>query len=116
MGVALACPHGVLNFGAIIWVFFSRWITGLEQYTAGAHVVAWVPGLRYLCASLWIISADRSSIKRALQEPPKITDKAGQKIGTEVPRRGGMVGIVPDGIAGIFKSTPGTESLYIGNK
>lgn len=114
--VPLACPHGVLNFGAIIWVFFSRWICGLEQYTAGAPVVAWVPGLRYLCASLWVIPADRKSIKRALQESPRTEDKDGKRIGTDVPRRGGMVGVVPDGIAGIFKSKPGSELLYLGKK
>ncbi|CAK0836565.1 unnamed protein product [Prorocentrum cordatum] len=114
--VPLACPHGVLNFGAIVWVFFSRWICGLEQYTAGAPVVAWVPGLRYLCASLWIIPASRKSIKRGLQEHPRTEDKDGKRIDTDVPRRGGMVGVVPDGIAGIFRSKPGSELLYIGKK
>eukprot|EP00931_Biecheleriopsis_adriatica_P011755 TRINITY_DN112830_c0_g1_i1.p1 TRINITY_DN112830_c0_g1~~TRINITY_DN112830_c0_g1_i1.p1 ORF type:complete len:387 (-),score=65.02 TRINITY_DN112830_c0_g1_i1:154-1314(-) len=114
--VTLACPHGVLNFGAIIWVFFSRWLIGLEQYTAGASVVTWVPGLRYLCASLWIIPVDRKSLKRALQETPRLEDKHGKRFDTDVPRRGGMVGIVPDGIAGIFKSKPGSEGLFIGKK
>lgn len=114
--VPLACPHGVLNFGAIIWVFFSRWICGLEQYTAGASIVSKVPGLRYLCASLWVIPADRKSLKRALQEPPRLEDKSGKRFSTDTPRRGGMVGVVPDGIAGIFKSKPGSDVLYIGAK
>lgn len=114
--VPLACPHGVLNFGAIIWVFFSRWVCGLEQYTAGANIVTKVPGLRYLCASLWVIPADGKSIKRALQEPPKLEDSSGKRFGSDTPRRGGMVGIVPDGIAGIFKSKPGSDVLYIGKR
>mmetsp|Transcript_23087 Transcript_23087/g.65049 ORF Transcript_23087/g.65049 Transcript_23087/m.65049 type:complete len:386 (-) Transcript_23087:58-1215(-) len=114
--VTLACPHGVLNWGAITWVFFSRWIVGLEQYTAGANVITRVPGLRYAAASLWAIPADRGSLKRSLQEEPRILDKKGQRFSTAVPRRGGKVGIVPDGIAGIFKSTPGKDVLFLGKK
>lgn len=100
----LACPHGVLNFGAIIWVFFSRWISGHDQYTAGASAVQWVPGLRHLMAAIWVINADRKSLKRRLQEKPNGS------------RRGGVVGIVPDGIQGIFHSTPGEDVLHLGPK
>lgn len=114
--VPLACPHGVLNFGAMTWIFFSRWICGLEQYTAGASIVPKVPGLRYLCASLWLIPVDGKSIKRALQEPPRLEDKNGTRFSTDMPRRGGMVGVVPDGIAGIFKSKPGSDALFIGKR
>uniref|UniRef100_A0A7S2VLY1 Acyltransferase n=1 Tax=Zooxanthella nutricula TaxID=1333877 RepID=A0A7S2VLY1_9DINO len=114
--VSLACPHGVLNFGAIVWVFFSRWICGLEQYTAGASVVDKVPGLRYLAATLWFVPVDRHSLKRALQEKPRIRDSNGRLLGTDKPRYGGMVGMVPDGIAGIFKSRSGEDTLFIGKK
>mmetsp|Transcript_103354 Transcript_103354/g.287755 ORF Transcript_103354/g.287755 Transcript_103354/m.287755 type:complete len:387 (-) Transcript_103354:207-1367(-) len=114
--VPLACPHGVINFGAVLWVLFSRWICGVEQYTAGAAVVRFVPGLRYLGALLWVIPADRPSLKRALQEPVRLTGKDGALLGPSVPRRGGMVGVVPDGIAGIFKSRPGQDALFIGSK
>merc|ERR1719382_350348 len=37
-------------------------------------------------------------------------------MGTEFGRRGGMVGTVPDGIAGIFNSKPGEDMLFIGRK
>lgn len=114
--VALACPHGVLNFGAIIWVFFSRWICGREQYTAGVSAVQMVPGLRYLVAPLWVIRVDRKSLKRRLQEEPQILDADGKPSSTRALRRGGMIGIVPDGIAGIFRSKPGEDVLFIGKK
>jgi hypothetical protein len=46
--LCLACPHGVFNYGAIIWCCFSRWFVGWEQYTGAANVVKYVPGLRYM--------------------------------------------------------------------
>lgn len=103
--VPLACPHGVLNFGATIWVYFERWLIGMEQYTAAAPIVTYVPGLRYFMQALWPVSADRSSLKRCFRERP-----------SDVKPRGGCVGIVPDGVAGIFHSRPGTDVLHIGKK
>merc|ERR1712232_898086 len=103
--IPLACPHGVMNFGATIWVYFERWICGIEQYTSGVSLVRYVPGLRYFVQPLWFINVDRASIKRRLQERP-----------TETRPRGGCVGVVPDGIAGIFQSKPGTDILHIGKK
>lgn len=103
--ITLACPHGVLNFGAICWVNFERWLIGMEQYTAGANAVKYTPGLRHFTQGLWVISADRKSLKRCLQERP-----------TEKRQRGGCVGVVPDGIAGIFHSKPGTDILHLGKK
>lgn len=103
--VPLACPHGVLNFGATIWVYFERWMIGADQYTSGAPAVQWVPGLRYFIQGLWFVSVSRESLKRRLRERP-----------TPERRRGGCVGVVPDGIAGIFHSKPGTEVLHIGKK
>jgi len=103
--VALACPHGVFNYGAIAWCCVSRWICGWYQYTGGAAAVGYVPGLRYLDPFVWLVDADRKSIKRALQE--------------RVPgnlQRGGMLGMVPDGILGAFRSTPGVDELAIGKK
>jgi len=101
----LACPHGVFNYGAVAWCCISRWLVGWYQYTGGAQVVKYVPGMRYLDALVWMINADRTSIKRALQE------RANQE-----QRRGGMLGMVPDGILGAFRSTPGIDELLIGNK
>jgi len=103
--VPLACPHGVINFGATIWVYFERWLNGVEQYTAAATAVQYIPGLRYLIQPLWFVPVDRASLKRHLQERP-----------TETRPRGGCVGVVPDGIAGIFHSKPGTDILHIGKK
>lgn len=104
-GVMLACPHGVLNFGACIWVYLERWLLGLEQYTAGAAAVLRTPGLRYMINALWFVNVDRKSLIRHLRERP--TDKE---------PHGGLVGIVPDGISGIFHSKPGTDVLHIGKK
>jgi len=103
--IPLACPHGVLNFGAILWALFSRWIAGIDQYTAGAPPMMYVPGMRYVIQSLWFVHADRKSLKRHLQERPS----------AERPR-GGVVGVVPDGIAGIFHSSPGRDVLHLGGK
>lgn len=103
--IPLACPHGVMNFGAVIWVFFARWISGKEQYTAGAPSLMHIPGLRYLVAALWFCHADKKSLKKALQETPRADTK-----------RGGTVALCPDGIAGIFHSSPGTDVLYLGKK
>ena len=44
--VNLACPHGVVNYGATVFTFFSRWLTGADQLTAVADAVKRAPGLR----------------------------------------------------------------------
>lgn len=106
--VYLACPHGVFNYGAIAWCCISRWTCGWHQYTGGATAVKYVPGLRYLDQLVWLVTADRRSIKRVLQERPSTL--------AEGSRRGGMLGMVPDGIAGAFRSTPGVDELIIGRK
>jgi hypothetical protein len=103
----LACPHGVFNYGAIAWCCISRWFCGCYQYTGGADAVASVPGLRYLDMLIWLISADRKTIKRALQE---------RGAGGGAALRGGMLGMVPDGILGAFRSRPGVDELIIGKK
>lgn len=103
--VPLACPHGVLNFGATVWVYFERWMIGVEQYSAGITAVCYIPGLRYFVQPLWFVPVDRASLKRCLRERPM-----------EGRPRGGCVGVVPDGIAGIFHSRPGTDVLHIGKK
>jgi len=103
--VPLACPHGVVNFGATVWVYLERWIIGMEQYTAGVPAVRYVPGFRYFVQPLWFVPVDRASLQRSLRERP-----------TEGRPRGGCVGVIPDGIAGIFHSRPGTDVLHIGKK
>jgi len=101
--VCLACPHGVFNYGAIIWCTISRWICGWEQNTGAAGVVPYVPGIRYMDPLIWSINADRRSIKRTLQQRGP-------------GRRGGMLGMVPDGILGAFRSRHGVDELVIGKK
>jgi len=103
--VYLACPHGVFNYAAIVWCCFSRWLVGWEQYTGAASAVANVPGLRYLAPLIWLVSAERSSIVAALRER---RDAAS--------RRGGMIGMVPDGILGAFRGRVGVDELLIGKK
>eukprot|EP00929_Paragymnodinium_shiwhaense_P008766 TRINITY_DN112737_c0_g1_i1.p1 TRINITY_DN112737_c0_g1~~TRINITY_DN112737_c0_g1_i1.p1 ORF type:complete len:381 (-),score=45.71 TRINITY_DN112737_c0_g1_i1:102-1244(-) len=103
--VYLACPHGVFNYGAIAWCCISRWIAGWYQYTGGANALSKAPCLRYLDQLIWLVGAERASIKRALQEPLD-----------EAQRRGGLMGMVPDGILGAFRSKPGVDELMIGSK
>ena len=101
--VCLACPHGVFNYGAIIWCCMSRWIVGWEQYTGAAGIVKYVPGLRYMDRLLWAVNADRTNIKRVLkQRGPG--------------RTGGMIGMVPDGILGAFRCQMGVDELIIGKR
>lgn len=64
--VNLACPHGVVNYGATVFTFFSRWLTGADQLTAVADAVKRVPGLRHFTAALWPVSASSSSLGRLL--------------------------------------------------
>merc|ERR1712037_850415 len=68
--VPLACPHGVVNFGATVWVFFERWLIGMEQYSGGIPVVNYVPGLRHFMQALWVVPVGRASLKRCFQERP----------------------------------------------
>lgn len=64
--VNLACPHGVLNYGASVFTFFSRWLTGADQLTAVADAVKRAPGLRHFTAPLWPVGASRGSLERLL--------------------------------------------------
>eukprot|EP00933_Yihiella_yeosuensis_P053108 TRINITY_DN5129_c0_g1_i2.p1 TRINITY_DN5129_c0_g1~~TRINITY_DN5129_c0_g1_i2.p1 ORF type:complete len:415 (-),score=51.97 TRINITY_DN5129_c0_g1_i2:132-1271(-) len=110
--VYLACPHGVFNYGAIAWCCVSRWLCGWYQYTGGTSVVKYIPGIRYLDLLCWLIDVDRKSIKKVLQNLPK--GEGSTYSGAA--RRGGMLGMVPDGILGAFNSTPGQDVLVIGSK
>lgn len=108
--VYLACPHGVFNYGAIAWCCISRWMCGWYQYSGGTSVVSYMPGLRYLDVLCWLIDADRKSIKRVLQDRKADSSAVGAM------RRGGMLGMVPDGIQGAFRCTRGRDELIIGKK
>jgi len=101
--VCLACPHGVFNYGAIIWCTISRWVCGWEQHTGAANIIPYVPGLRYMHPLIWSINADRRSIQNKLQQRGP-------------GRTGGMLGMVPDGILGAFRSRHGVDELVIGKK
>ena len=65
-----------------------------------------VPGLRYMAPLVWLIVSDRPSIVKALRERGRKSES----------RSGGMVGMVPDGILGAFRTQPGVDSLLIGRK
>ena len=101
----LGCPHGVFNYGAICWCCFSRWISGWQQRTGAAKVVLSVPGLRYMCPLIWLVPADRASLGATLREPLDFDE-----------RRGGTLGMVPDGIMGAFGSRAGLDTLLIGSR
>lgn len=101
----LGCPHGVFNYGAILFCCFSRWISGWQQRTGAAKVVLSTPGLRYMDPLIWLVPADRKSLGATLREPLNFDE-----------RRGGMLGMVPDGIMGAFASRAGVDSLLIGKR
>ena len=82
--ISCACPHGVMNYGAVAFSFLSRWFIGNEQVTAVASAVKHTPGLRQFAAPLWPVDAGRDELLPRLKE------------------RGQTVGIIPDGINGIF--------------
>jgi len=110
--VMLACPHGVFNYGAILWCCVSYWIIGREQYTGAAGVVKYVPGLRYMDPIIWAIDANRQGIKKVLQKPLFSKEKGEMSI----QRGAGMLGMVPDGILGAFRCRQGVDELVIGKK
>ncbi len=107
--VYLACPHGVFPYGAIVWCCYCRWGCGIWQYTGAASVVKRVPGLRYMHSVIWIVSASKRSIVKALRERCPVDSQGGE-------RRGGVLGIPPDGILGAFRSRPGVDELVIGKR
>ena len=107
--VYLACPHGVFPYGAIVWCCYCRWGCGIWQYTGAADVVKRVPGLRYMHSVIWIVSAGKRSIVKALRERCAPSSQGGA-------RRGGVLGIPPDGILGAFRSKPGVDELVIGKR
>ena len=104
--IYLACPHGVFNYGAIIWCCISRWFTGWYQVTGAAMAVTKVPGLRYMDLPIWIENPTRKNIKKEMQKAnPKL--RRNSEVAAEGQRTGGMLGMVPDGILGAFRSRPG---------
>lgn len=109
--VCLACPHGVFNYGAIIWCAISEWFVGWEQYTAAASVIHHVPGLRYMNQLVWAEDAGRKSIQKVLRKRCEV-DVEGKK--NDKRKYGGMLGIVPDGILGAFRCKGGVDELAIG--
>lgn len=92
----LACPHGVMNYGAVIFTTLSRWLVGVDQLTAVAGAVQATPGLRQFAAPLWGVGASRSSMQRRLL-------------------KGETMGLIPDGINGIFANNGG-DALVLGKK
>jgi len=109
--VCLACPHGVFNYGAIIWCAISQWFVGWEQYTAAASVIHHVPGLRCMNQLVWAEDAGRKSIQKVLRKRCEINAE-GKHNGKR--KYGGMLGIVPDGILGAFRCRGGVDELAIG--
>ena len=109
----LACPHGVFNYGAIAWCCVSRWVAGWYQSTGAATAVQHAPGIRYLDPLIWAIGADRRAIQGVLRDTAAARGggggggAAGAAVGAA--RRGGMLGMVPDGILGAFRSRPGVD-------
>lgn len=109
--ICLACPHGVFNYGAIIWCCVSRWFVGREQCTGAADVVRYVPGLRYMDQLIRVVNADRKSIQRVLRGDSPLSSDNDERI-----KRSKMLGMVPDGILGAFRCKNGVDELVLGKK
>lgn len=82
-------PHGVLPFANLLSIPAINTFLGCPFVGSGASVVFHTPFLRYM--TLWgVVAVDRKSIEKAVS-------------------RGKCVGIVPDGVAGIFKTSSHKE-------
>jgi hypothetical protein len=122
--IYLACPHGVFNYGAIMWCCISRWFTGWYQITGAAAAVTKVPGLRYMDLPIWMENPTRANIKEEMQRADRARRPAGSvrrpdagEAGlSDRQRVGGMIGMVPDGILGAFRGRAGVDELVIGKK
>ena len=99
--INMACPHGVMNFGAVVFCYFSRWLVGSDQVTAVAGAVQVTPGLRQFAAPIWPVGASREELSALLQ-------------------RKKVIGIIPDGINGIFArksdGSAGGDAVVVGPK
>ena len=82
--IGVGPPHGVLPFANMLSIPAINEALGCPFAGAAANVVFKTPGLRYLMA-YGCVTADRKDMQKALG-------------------RGQCVGILPDGVAGIFRT------------
>lgn len=93
--IGYGVPHGVFPFGNVLCVAAIR-VMGIPFVGTSADVVLRVPLLRWL-AMLGVVSAAKGCVVAHLN-------------------RGINVGLVPDGIAGIFKLSPREEVVAVANR
>lgn len=87
--IGVGPPHGVLPFANMLGIPAINETLGCPFVGAAANVVFKTPGLRYLMA-YGCVTADRKDMVKALG-------------------RGQCVGILPDGVAGIFRTNKHRE-------
>ncbi|CAE7206851.1 DGAT2, partial [Symbiodinium pilosum] len=87
--IGVGPPHGVLPFANMLSIPILNNFLGCPFVGAAANVVFKTPGLRYLMA-YGCVTADRKDMTKALS-------------------RGQCVGILPDGVAGIFRTNTKRE-------
>lgn len=87
-------PHGVLPFANLLSIPAINTFLGCPFVGGAANVVFNTPMLRYMTL-YGVVPVDRHSIEKAI-------------------RQGKCVGIVPDGVAGIFKTSSHLDSLSVG--
>jgi len=89
-------PHGVLPFANLIGIPAINTFLGCSFIGTAASVVFHTPVLRYMTL-FGVVTVDRKSIVKEIQ-------------------RGNCVGIVPDGVAGIFRTNRHKELLAMKDK
>eukprot|EP00386_Alphamonas_edax_P007801 GDKI01025889.1.p1 GENE.GDKI01025889.1~~GDKI01025889.1.p1 ORF type:complete len:413 (-),score=68.89 GDKI01025889.1:43-1281(-) len=87
--IAYAPPHGVFPWGNILMLGILNMSLDITFVGAAASVVFWTPVLKLL-AALGVVDVSKTTLVRALEE-------------------GMCVGVVPDGIAGIFHTNEKDE-------
>lgn len=87
-------PHGVMPVGALLSIAAMNEVLGIPFTGSGASVIFKVPGLRFQ-TMMGIVDVSKKSIIRTIKE------------------KGLTVGVVSDGIKGMFKATTSKDNVEV---
>jgi len=96
--IGVSPPHGVMPFANVLSIPGINLYFGVNFVGAGASVVQSIPFLRYMASWYPFITVDKHLILKAVCE------------------QNTCVGIVPDGIAGIFRQNHSHEAVAMKNR
>eukprot|EP00457_Paulinella_chromatophora_P003964 gb/GEZN01003974.1/.p1 GENE.gb/GEZN01003974.1/~~gb/GEZN01003974.1/.p1 ORF type:complete len:426 (-),score=78.17 gb/GEZN01003974.1/:343-1620(-) len=95
--IFICIPHAVIPFGICCYAMYYKVFGGKPVRFVGASILFRIPIIRQMVQALGVIPADKKSIIKALRE-------------------GYHVGLMLDGIAGMFNIRPGKEVAQIMNR